>query len=266
MSISIYNSTTIPLLAGESFEGLIYDNILEFAEINISVNCDVGYTIFYIYSQNKINYDFIQTETIAASAQTTFIRRQVLNRYFKIRIEATDGDMTSLNVQTIYKPTISYQVGSGVSSDVNVLNFPSVQPVSGTVSISNSSINTKITDQTAGLSLDSTLQSINEGQKTVGGGKVWDLANVVLNGVSSTITGNLVYGSNYLSIYGYSDTTSTITIQLSNDNINFYKTQYTYNLSVAGDFGFSVQMPFKYMRLINTGQNINSIIAYVNYK
>ena len=241
MSISIYNSTNKPLLAFDVFEGLFYDNILEFAEINISINCDVGYTIYYIYSQDKVNIDFIETEIVAASALTNFIKKQVFNRYFKLKIEATDGDMTVLNAQTIYKTSITYST-SGIGADVNIIS------------------------QSAGLAQESTLLNINAAQKTVVSGLVWNNAAVLLNGVSAAVAAINIYGCNSVSIFGNTDTTTTIAIQLSNDNVNYYTTQYAYTINTVGDFGFSLLMPFKYIRLINKGQNVNSIITYINCK
>ena len=242
MSLSIYNSTTSPLNNGDIFEGQVYDNILDFAEINISINCDVGYTITYIYSQDKININYIDTEIIPASAITTFIKKSVYDRYFKLKIEATNGDMTIFNLQTIYKTNISFDENNAIGNNVNIVA------------------------QSAGLGLDTTLQTINAGQKTIGDLKIWNNASVLLNGVSSVAAAKGIYGSNFVSIFGNCDTTTTLIIELSNDNITFYKTQYSYSINTVGDFGFSLQIPFKYLRLINTGQNINSIIAYINFK
>ena len=211
-------------------------------KINISINCDVGYTITYIYSQDKININYVDTEIIPASATTTFIKKSVYDRYFKLKIEATDGDMTNFNLQTIYKTNISFDENNAIGNNVNIIA------------------------QSAGLGLDTTLQSINAGQKTIGDLKIWNNASVLINGVSSVAAAKGIYGSNFVSVFGNCDTATTLIIQLSNDNVTFYKTQYAYTINTIGDFGFSLQIPFKYLRLMNVGQDINSIIAYINFK
>ena len=57
MSLSIVNSTNVPLLDDDVFLGSAYDNIVDFAQITISIKCDTGYILTYIYSQNKVDID-----------------------------------------------------------------------------------------------------------------------------------------------------------------------------------------------------------------
>ena len=108
MSLSIYNSTIVPLQSGETFIGINYDNIIDFCQINISIFCDTGYELTYYFSQDKINTNYTESQTIAYSANTQFFKVPPLERYFKIGITATGGNMTQLNVQTIYKSNITY--------------------------------------------------------------------------------------------------------------------------------------------------------------
>lgn len=121
MSLSLNNSTIVPLLSGEIFLGKEYDNILDFAEINIAIKCDVGYTLTYIYSQDKLSIDYSTNQTVSAQVNTQFYKLPVNDRYFKLKIEATDGDMSVLNVQTIYKsvPTFNNS-GAGPTSNVAI--------------------------------------------------------------------------------------------------------------------------------------------------
>ena len=121
MSLSLNNSTIVPLLSGEIFLGKEYDNILDFAEIDIAIKCDVGYTLTYIYSQDKLSIDYSTNQTVSAHVNTQFYKLPVNDRYFKLKIEATDGDMSVLNVQTIYKsvPTFNNS-GAGPTSNVAI--------------------------------------------------------------------------------------------------------------------------------------------------
>jgi hypothetical protein len=122
MSLSLYNSTIEPLSNGDIFLGREYDNILDFAEINISINCDTSYNLTYIYSQDKLTVDFEELVVVPLSSTTTFFNVPVKDRYFKLKIEATDGDMTVLNVQTIYKNGVTFQTSSTPASNVSITN------------------------------------------------------------------------------------------------------------------------------------------------
>ena len=109
MSLSIYNSTIVPLQNSQSFIGTYYDNIIDFSEINISIFCDTGYELTFYFSQDKINTNYTESQSVAYSANTLFFRVPPLERYFKIGITATDGNMSVLNIQTKYKSNITYQ-------------------------------------------------------------------------------------------------------------------------------------------------------------
>ena len=108
MSLSIYNSTIIPLQSGDIFTGSYYDNVIDFSEINISISCDTGYELTYIFSQDKISVGYTESHSVGYSSSTQFFKVPPLQRFFKIRITATGGNMSLLNVQTIYKSSITY--------------------------------------------------------------------------------------------------------------------------------------------------------------
>jgi hypothetical protein len=108
MSLSIYNSTIIPLQSGDNFTGSYFDNVIDFSQINISISCDTGYELIYYFSQDKRNVSYTESQIITYSPTTLFFKVPPLQRYFKIGITANDGNMTVLNVQTIYKSNITY--------------------------------------------------------------------------------------------------------------------------------------------------------------
>lgn len=127
MSLSIYNSTIVPLDVSGVFTGQ-YDNILDFAEINVSIKCDTSFQLECIYSTNKDNENFVLTNAISASANTQFFKFDPLERYFKLRItNDSSGNMTELNVQTIYKTSTAF------TSDFNVDISGQVVDISGQV-------------------------------------------------------------------------------------------------------------------------------------
>ena len=156
MSLSIVNSTNVPLLEDEDFTGSNYDNILDFAQITISIKCDTGYILTYIYSQNKVDIDYQTSQTITVQADTQFYNVTVKDRYFKLQITANDGDMTVLNVQTIYKTSTTYAVSSGPGSNVTIID---PVDVSGYVQVTvpdgvvvSGSVTTDISGQTVDIS------------------------------------------------------------------------------------------------------------------
>ena len=166
MSLSIYNSTIIPLQSGNSFVGSYYDNILDFAEIDISILCDTGYDLTYYFSQDKINISYQTSQTVSPSVDTLFFKQKPLERYFKIGITATGGNMTILNVQTIYKSNITYETGAGVSQNVSIQN-----PLDGNGNVLVSVANNPVVfiEDSGGNTINSTLGALNANLYTSSG-------------------------------------------------------------------------------------------------
>jgi hypothetical protein len=249
MSLSLNNSTILPLSSGGIFLGSQYDNILDFSEINISIKCDVGYTLTYIYSQDKIVIDYETSQVIAAQVDTQFYKPPVNDRYFKLKIEATDGDMSVLNVQTIYKSSTTFD-NAGASSNVtivspltsgavsvNVSNFPATQPVSGSVSVTGSVAVT-----------NSDITNIYNVVNSKTSGSLWNANVTGVNGVSTSVD---LAGKNIknLTFMGNCNGATVLTVQFSSDGSNWYDSQYAYTLSASGDVGFNISCCPNYVRL-----------------
>ena len=281
MSLSLNNSTIVPLLEDDFFLGQQYDNILDFVEINISIKCDTGYDLTYIYSQDKLTVDYQTTQSISAQADTQFYKLTVKDRYFKLRIDATDGDMTVLNVQTIYKTSTTYTVSSGPSANVvitNPLNMDGSVFVGGSFDISGQTVIVDISGQVVDISgqvVDISGQSVNIGN-TVDtdvfsllnnqrvSDQVWNGVQVAQNETSSAITpGTSTYCYTVLSCYGSSTEDAVIAVQFSNDATTFYTSQYTYTLS-AGDFGFSIPCSAVSIRLKLLSPTTTTLNAFIN--
>jgi hypothetical protein len=196
MSLSIVNSTNVPLLEDEVFTGSNYDNILDFAQITISIKCDTGYVLTYIYSQNKVDIDYQNSQTITVQADTQFYNVTVKDRYFKLQITANDGDMTILNVQTIYKTSTTYAVSSGPGSNVTIID---PVDVSGYVQVTVPDgvvVSGSVTTDISGQTVDISGQTVDISGQTVDiSGQTVDISgqSVVVSGtVSTDISGQTV--------------------------------------------------------------------------
>ena len=275
MSLSIVNSTNVPLLDDDVFLGSAYDNILDFAQITISIKCDTGYVLTYIYSQNKVDIDYQTSQTITAEADTQFYNVAVKDRYFKLQITANDGDMSVLNVQTIYKTSTTYAVSSGPSSNVTIVSPVNasgyVQTViTNTVDVSGS-VTTDISGQTVDISGQSVIVSSTDISTIASAlnnqrisANVWNNASVVQNGVSNAISpGSTTYNNTTMSCYGTSSQDAVIAVQFSNNDSTYYTTQYQYTLT-AGSFGFSIACSAYHIRLILLSPTTSTITAYIN--
>ena len=75
---------------------------------------------------------------------------------------------------------------------------------------------------------------------------LWD-ASILANGVT-----NYYYntsGYKYVTLYGNAPSVTDLALQVSPDGTTWYTTQYVYSLSTAGNFGYSLTIPFKFLRV-----------------
>lgn len=83
-----------------------------------------------------------------------------------------------------------------------------------------------------------------------------------VNGVSSAVDVSTKHLRN-ITVFGNSNGATTLTVQFSNDNVNYYDSQYSYITSSASDFGFNITASPYYFRL-KSSNNV-TLVAYVNY-
>ena len=162
MSLSLNNSTIVPLVSNGIFIGQSYDNILDFAEINIAIKCDTGYDLTFIYSQDKLTVDYEVTQSVSAKIATQFYRIPVNDRYFRLKIEATDGNMSVLNVQTIYKSNVTY----GVAGNLTGVNIESPLNEDGSVFVGGNlaltgSVDANITNTSLDVNITNPVTSVD---------------------------------------------------------------------------------------------------------
>jgi hypothetical protein len=79
---------------------------------------------------------------------------------------------------------------------------------------------------------------------------------------------SIAYNSNFrntiFTFFGNASAATVLTVQLSNNGTNYYNTQTTYTIPAAGDFGFSYQGVFNYIRLVSSAAV--TITTFINFK
>jgi hypothetical protein len=95
-----------------------------------------------------------------------------------------------------------------------------------------------------------------------GNALLWNAITGV-NGVSSILDLSTANQQN-ITFYGIVNGATTLTVQFSYDGITFYKSQYTYTLSTAGDVGFNITAVAPYCRLISSNNVTAKIYASYN--
>jgi hypothetical protein len=225
MSVSLVNALPLQnvsdgfVLIGE------YDNIVDFCEIDVSVNAEGNYSIQFDFSVDKITTISSSTQTFTYGAEPFFNYKLTPQcKYFKLTLTATTN-IDNLTVQSIYKSNVSYKPG-GTGADVNITN--SFIPVS---QYGEWNVNTQLTKFST---------------------SIWDNAVIGAGDVSSNYANAKVLNNQSVSIYGHSSNATTLTILLSSGDNNFFYTQYTYTILEDSDFGFALVLPFKYLKLASS--------------
>ena len=93
--------------------------------------------------------------------------------------------------------------------------------------------------------------------------KIWN-NTTLLTANQPSISYNSNFKNSLFTFFGSSSAATVLTIQLSDDGVNYYNTQTTYTQSAAGEFGFSYQGVFNYIRLSSSAAVI--ITAFINFK
>lgn len=205
---SLNFSTSNPLIANGIFAPQVWDDLLEYSSIIISINCSGAPCVLTVYqSSDRVNVSYQETISIYPNElyNNTF---QLYSRFFKLEIQNTTGtSQTSLNCQVLFKQL-----------------YPPQQSIKS-VELFNPSTSTGV------------------------------------EGVSSSILINK--NAAILSIFGNLSDTTILTLQFSNDNVNFYDSQYSLTSS-GGDFGFSVPGSSLFYCRLKSSNDIN-ILAIINY-
>lgn len=240
------NKSFVPLQPNRSFIGA-FDEVEAFSSAVVSLFADTNCTITMYQSQNKtIEY----TTAYNTTANTQFTQTIDLSApfvYFTVRNESTTVTQAVLNFTVIYKT--AYAVGGGGgASNVNIFDSTGNSIVSASGSV-----------QTKLMAIDSSLQTAGALKVNVENTSIlatstrvqtlaWAGASVADGGFSSIID----MSSNnrtVLSSYGETDDAGTFTVQFSPDGTVFYDSQYSYEVTGAGAYGFSIPISVSYARL-----------------
>lgn len=236
MSVSLTNALPLQNVSDNFTYVGEYDNIVDFSEIDVSINAEGDYEVQFLFSIDKISIITSSTLTFTYSADSFFnYKLPPQCRYFKLSFLAT-SNIDNLTIQTIYKSNILYKPG-GTGTDVNITNafLPVSQYGVWDVSI-------PITKASA---------------------SIWNNAVVGAGDVSTNYADAHDANNQSVSIFGHSSNPTTITLLASNDNTNYYYTQYNYNVLEDADFGFALTLPFKYLKLSSSAATtISASVCY----
>ena len=285
MSQSLNNNSNTPLRANTIYIGS-WDDILQFQNIQINLNADTNCQITYYTSNNKV---LIESTTFNYTANSNYfnsINSTSRYVYFTVR-NTTSSNQTKFNFSVLYKDFPEFTAGSNVdatitsplnldgsvfvggnlaltgtvdanitntSLDVNVTNVPT----SIDANITNTSLDVSDGDTHTKLdNIQTQLEKSNKGASTL-----WSNNLTGINGVSLVADLSTVNQTN-LTVYGSVNGATQIVVQFSNDGTNFYDSQYSYNQSASGDYGFNINSSPKYLRL----KSSLSVTAYafLNY-
>lgn len=204
---SLNFSTSNPIRAGGIFAPQVWDDLLDFSSVILSINCTGAPVLVNLYqSSNRINVNFNQSIAIYPN-QLYNTSIQLYSRFFKLELINPSGtNQTGLNCQVIFKSA-----------------FPS--------------------------------------QNSIKSALLFDPANSTgINGVSASV---LINQNTIMTIFGNISDTTNLTIQFSNDNVNFYDSQYSITVSSETDFGYSVPSSSVYYVRLKSSEDVN-ILAYLN--
>jgi len=156
----------------------------------------------------------------------------------------------SLNKQQVQTTTFNVSANQYFTYNVN-LNLPYVY-----FTVRNTSPN----NQTL-LNFSTLYKNISDNNK--GSLQVWD--DSVPSGINgNSIQVNLNQNSANITCFGNVDGATILTLQLSNDNFNYYDSQYSLTTTGSQDFGFSVPASsIKFCRLKSSSDVY--ITAFINY-
>lgn len=242
-TLSTLNSTQTSLGVGGAFVGQ-GENVLNYTCCDITLATDQDTAITLWGSNDNTNWTPIYNTTATnVGGFVNFFETVLLyHQYYYVQLGNVGlNPQTYCRFATIFRQQSHIQAvvgGSGASTNVNVVS------------------------QSAGLALDSSLQTIITEINTGGYGTFWANVAAGTNATSSIVTATRTPQT--ISIFGNTSAATTLTLQYAIIGITpaWYDTQYS--VAANGDFGFSIPCAFSSLRLKSSDPA--TISAYVVYK
>lgn len=186
--------------------------------------------------------------------QTFVVDKQFL--FFRIKITNPANPVD--NIMRIYSAT-PFDAQNNVKI-IGEIGVPSIVDLSG---------NLHTTDETSNKLLKDIYNVLNnQGQGSIKGSfNFWNGNTITTIDGTNNVSPICDLSSNpvkQLTIFGTIEGRNTIVVQFSNNGINFFDSQYNYNISRGGDYGFNITASPNYIRL-RTLNTTNSITSFLNY-
>lgn len=280
---SLNNSSNVPLRGSAIYIGS-WDDILKYQNVQVTLNADSDCEITYYTSNDKVYIESVVYPYVSGSNYFNSINSTSRYVYFTVR-NTTSTNQTNFNFSVLYKDS-PVSSGGGISSDVTIVgpvnldgsvfvggsvdvnNFPASFPVSGSVSVSNFPATQAISNSSlASMSFNTNRLNVLDSDANT---KLTNIYNVVnsrgqaqmING----LTNNAVELPNVksCSIYGNVSGATVLTLKFSPNGVDFYSSQYSVNMTGAGDFGFVIDGLCAKWIMFNNSNSV-SAVAFVDY-
>jgi hypothetical protein len=224
----------------------------------IILDSETGDYIGDIYDNNIYNVPanlpkYTKTFYIKANEpQTIVIDKQFLFFRMKIRNDNNINDAIRIYSATAFSNQNNVKI-------VGNIGLPAIVDLSGNLHTKDDNSNKLLTD------IYNVLK--NQGNSTKGSFNFWNENTITAIDGSNNVSPICDLSSNaikQLTIFGTIEGRNTIVVQFSNNGTDFFDSQYNYNISRGGDYGFNITATPNYIRL-RTLNTTNLIKSFLNY-
>lgn len=209
----------------------------------------------YLYDTNDNPPKYIKSFNIKANEPQTFVvDKQFL--FFRIYIRKANNDPDNDAVRIYSATAFSNQNNVKIVGDIGL---PSIVDLSGNLHTKDENSNKLLTD------IYNVLK--NQGSNSKGSFNFWNGNTITNIDGSNNVSSICDLSSNavrQLTIFGTIEGRNTIVVQFSNNGTDFFDSQYNYNISRGGDYGFNITATPNYIRL-RTLNTTNLIKSFLNY-
>lgn len=222
---------------------------------NVWINTDNDY---YLYDTDDNPPKYIKSFNIKANQPQTFVvDKQFL--FFRIYIRKANNDPDNDAVRIYSATAFSNQNNVKIVGDIGL---PAIVDLSGNLHTKDENSNKLLID------IYNVLKNQGQGSNsTKGSFNFWNGNTITAIDGSNNVSPICDLSSNsikQLTIFGTIEGRNTIVVQFSNNGTDFFDSQYNYNISRGGDYGFNITATPNYIRL-RTLNTTNLIKSFLNY-